>query len=1407
MQGGSVRADRSWWCGGLWTLWIVGALSPAHAQPLDPNAIPPELKPWVSWVKDRNPERECVQAVEGTRCLWPSELNLQLNEQGGTFRLRVHADAQQLAELPGEIRRWPQNVRVDNQPVAVTERSGRPVIVLQRGGHMIDGAFVWSALPETLNVPSATALVALAVNGKAINQPRRDEAGQLWLSGGASAEREGEHLEIDVFRHIQDSVPLIVTTRVVIKASGRARETVLDHVLVPGTLAYAIEADLPARLDNDGKLSLQARAGAFQVTITARTEGSPDRLALARASSPWPEQETWVFQADESLRQVRLGGAPSVDPAQTNLPPDWQHLPTFLLRADTALTFETTRRGQPEPPPNQLTLRREMWLDLDGTGYTVRDRLEGELHAGWRLSLPAGDLGHVQGSDGDQLITQLDKHSGVEVRHSHLALTAEWRNEQAQRQVPAVGWSEDVQSLSARLHLPPGWDVFTVQGVDHVSNTWLQGWDLFRFFFVLIVALAAGRMFGAATGAVALVTLVLCHQQEDAPEAVWLVLLTVLGLLRVIPEGQWRTVMRGVLGATLISFAIVAAPFAITQIRHAIYPQIAYYPVHYDEEGAMGGITRMMMEEPASELLDTVQATAAPAAPPPAPEEAQALGMDGADKAVEQSVSRGALRSTSEGGGGKRRADLGYGAPRKQLQDRDPNAVVQTGPGVPSRAFRTWELTWTGPVERGATIELWLIPPLLNSALAFLRVLLIGLLAFLLVRRAPFKAQPRGSSSTLGATVGAATALCLALISPAIVHADTPPPEILAELEARLYPPPICETCLSVTQLDLQAKGNELRMTIEAHAAAPTLVRLPGPAQTWVPSQVSIDGRPDAALALSESGYLQLRLATGTHRIELRGPLSSADSITLSLGDSPRRVTANADGWEISGLHEDGSAEDSVQLSRAMAPDPSAETQAQANTLPPWLEVTRELELGVAWHVTTRVRRVSPTGSAVLVRIPLLAGEAVTAADLQVEDNQALVTLGRDATEASWTSTLAQAPELTLTAPSGKSWSEQWLVQCGRVFHCTIDGAAPIRHTADGQWWPAFRPWPGEHVTLKTTRPLGAKGQSTTIDRVSLDVAPGVRMRRSTLEITVRSSTGGVRTLSLPKAARIQNVMIDDQRAPIRFHEGQLTIGITRGEHRVKVEWQEPGAMEVADSTPAIALGGPATNVVLSFSVPDERWLLFVSGPSWGPAILFWGYLVAMLLLSLVLARIPHSPLRAYQWMLLTIGLTQIETIAQLVIAGWFFALAYRAQRPLQGSFFHNAWQLVLVGWTFVAFGCLYWALHSGLLFPPDMQVHSGVSGTAELSWYVDRVSGRLPSAQVISVSIWVWRCLMLAWALWLAWSLLQWLPWAWRSFTTGGGWKTMARPAPVATTTAPGATPTAPSPEPPVPPTSSNEQ
>jgi hypothetical protein len=223
--------------------------------------------------------------------------------------------------------------------------------------------------------------------------------------------------------------------------------------------------------------------------------------------------------------------------------------------------------------------------------------------------------------------------------------------------------------------------------------------------------------------------------------------------------------------------------------------------------------------------------------------------------------------------------------------------------------------------------------------------------------------------------------------------------------------------------------------------------------------------------------------------------------------------------------------------------------------------------------------------------------------------------------------------------------------------------------------------------------------------------------------------------------------------------------------------------------------------VRLAINVPDDRWLLWARGPAWGPAILFWGYLLMVIAAAYALALTRRTPLTMVQWLLLGLGLTQVPAFAGLAVVGWFFAMTWRKSRPAQSRFVHNVTQLLLAWLTLAALGCLYAAVHSGLLVQPDMQVAGGGSSSSSLYWYVDRVAGELPSASILSVPLWVYRLLMLLWSLWLAASIVRWLPWAFACFKEGGLWKGPEKKAPPAPRSMPSVTPppiTAPPPAPP---------
>src|SRR4029077_8987266 len=96
----------------------------------------------------------------------------------------------------------------------------------------------------------------------------------------------------------------------------------------------------------------------------------------------------------------------------------------------------------------------------------------------------------------------------------------------------------------------------------------------------------------------------------------------------------------------------------------------------------------------------------------------------------------------------------------------------------------------------------------------------------------------------------------------------------------------------------------------------------------------------------------------------------------------------------------------------------------------------------------------------------------------------------------------------------------------------------------------------------------------------------------------------------------------------------------------VFVRWREARGARLFQRMPSVGFPMPAVNVEEVLHLPDDRWLLFPRGPSWGPAVLFWGYLVFALIVALGLALFADTPLRIRHWLLCALALTQASPLA-----------------------------------------------------------------------------------------------------------------------------------------------------------------
>ena len=1350
----------------LTILFLPGAVSAARLERKD---VPQPLKPWVEWALHGQENKTCpfLQGnVNSRQCAWPSKISLTLGARSGRFTQKWRVFGKEAwVTLPGDKKIFPQTVTVNGKSAPVILRSGRPTLRLGKGAHTVAGSFAWKELPQLLQVPPQTGLLSLSVDGKIVAFPVRDTQGRLWVR---KRQRQGSgksEMSIIVHRRIVDEIPLELQTQIQLRVSGKTREELLGIALPKGFVPMAISGPLPARVEKDGRLRVQVRPGNWTISLRARQEGSLNSITLEDADGPWDDEEAWVFESRNHLRLVDVKGAPSIDPQQTQMPAGWRGFPAYVMRPGSTLKFEERRRGNADPQPDRLKLSRAFWLDYDGKGMTIQDSMSGELHRSWRLEMdPRTELGRAAIGGRDQFITSLGENgsAGFEIRQGQVNLVADSRIENRSGNIPAVGWNHDFEHVSAQLNLPPGWSLIHAFGVDDASRTWIKRWTLLDIFLVLIIAVAVSKLWGNPWGAAALVTTVLCWHEPKALKWSWLFVIALEAVWRALPEGKFKTGVKIGRAFGWGCLALFAIAFMSSEIKGGLYPQLDR---HYgsgrnfiSRSRAVAGIGG----ESKTVTLNAVMGNA---------RETDSFADEQKERALKTQFLLPGVPKQKDITQPRRRS---YAQKSRQMIYYDPKAMVNTGPGLPNWSWNTISLSWRGPVQKDQEIRFVLISPNVNKLLAFVRSGLVVCLALLFfgLPVADWLRQLKSGTGFGKFRKWLFPALLLFAIPSASAQTFEPSDKILNQLRDRLLENPKCAPhCVEIPRMRLSATAKTLTLRLEVSAQAETAFQLPGDLGQWSPKTVVLNGNA-ATLRRNSAGTLWLRITRGTHQLVLQGPLPDRESVSIPLPLRPRRVEYTVSGWLLAGVAPNGSADANIQLSREQRATGKKDS-LEPGKMPPFVRIERTIQLGLSWTATTRVTRMTPADSSIVLEIPLLPGESVNTESVRVKDGKALLSLSPKTQSGQWTSSLKEMPSLLLKASEDVPWVEQWSLYVDPLWHAEVSGIPTVHpRSAVRQRGRVWRPWPGETVIVTVTRPKGVEGQTLTIDSANLALSPGIRATDATLSLSLRSSRGGQHSITLPDGADLQSVAIDGVLQPVREENGKVVLPIRPGSHSATLKWRESRGITLSYSTSKVDLGVPSVNPIIRVNMPRDRWTLLLCGPRLGPAVLFWPLLLIFLMISIALGRVSLTPLSWKQWFLLSLGLTQVPMIVFGIIAGWLLWLGWRGKNPPEDVRSFDVQQVFLAGLTVLALMCLFHAITQGLLGAPDMQISGNASNGSLFKWYQDRTGSLFPQAWIFSAPRWVYRAAMLAWALWLASSLIVWLKWGWSCYAEGGLWK-----------------------------------
>lgn len=1320
----------------IYTLLISFLFLTQHIQAIEESKIPSALIEWKDWVLDDVKDRECpIDYKTGeTKCTWYRDIRMHQSEKKLDFNMSVILyKNQSKVTLPSAHLAWVKDVKINGEKAIVLDFNSKPLVILDKGIYNISGSIPWNKNLKSVVLPPSVALVNLYKDSEKVSNFLLDSNARLWLDKTSTSSAEKGSLSVSLYRKVIDGHPIKMQTYLHFSVSGKMRSVTLDGVLLDTFLPTAIQGSLDATITKDNKLKVEVKAGEWEIILDSYTPQNISILQKPKHTFVYDNQEVWSLQKNPYYRTIDIKGVTAIDPSQSNMPQNWRNLPAFLIE-DKPFEIKELYKSTKQQQKNEFVLKRQIWLDFDGKGYTISDNIKAQISEVRRLEASnVLDLASVSINGKATLITTVNNNpqKGVELRKEHLNIQAFSRVEGNISMPPVNGWGEKFDSAQMTLNLPVGWKLFASFGSDRETFSWVDKWDLMDIFLVLLLSIGIYQLFGWRWSVLATLFIILLWHENDAPTLIWLILLALLALLRVLNEGKIKKLMKFLMFIVVGVAILQVLSFTVHEIRTALHPQL--------EKKFHTGFGSSAYDSTVTSSKDYIG----------------------------KKMSAPRLQTS----------EVMAEAPRKKvnklesqiMQNRiNPNAIVQTGIAKPKWTWITHNFYWQSAIASEQRLELWLISPMISKVLKILHIIGMFFLLYMFLREFIQSMIPKlkKHSSLFGGAKALSFMLVFLLLPPHTLRADIPSDTLLQELKSKLTTAPTClPHCVGIESVELGIVDNILEINMDISAKENVSLPIFGNRNIWMPSTVTIDGKA-ANLNTDKSGKLWIVLSKGSHKIQLRGNILGQEQIILS-SVLPLRNIKNLStdtAWQVSSNNKSYIEINNLKEQK--------KKNSEKSKIEPLINVERTLYFGQRWYIDTRVWLENRIDKPHTLLYSLLPNESILNKEIEEKNGKVLLHLDNKNRQYRWRSSIPITENLELHYPKNSTHLESWQMDIASIWAMDYEGLEPIEQRSAATLMPRFKPWRGDKLKLTMQKTKAVKGKSLSIESSTVNIVQSERFRDVTLILGLKSSKAGQYSINIANIEELKPTIIDGNNHYLKISNSKVSIPLQAKSHNIRLSWREEKGNTQKYAFPQINLNQESVNSTIKLTLPYNRWVLWTNGPTMGPAVLLWGVLLAMLLFSLILGKIKGTPLKTRDWLLLGLGVSTTSVYIMLPVVLWIFALRFREQKAstLTG-WYRNFTQIGLVILTFIALVTIIGAISAGLLGNPDMMIAGNNSYAHNLNWYSDRISGTMAEPTVISVSIWFYRALMLLWAVWIAFSLIKWLKWAWEVFSQGDMW------------------------------------
>lgn len=617
---------------------------------------------------------------------------------------------------------------------------------------------------------------------------------------------------------------------------------------------------------------------------------------------------------------------------------------------------------------------------------------------------------------------------------------------------------------------------------------------------------------------------------------------------------------------------------------------------------------------------------------------------------------------------------------------------------------------------------------------------------------------------------------------------SAPTSEVMAEYERRLFPAPSClegDGCAQVQSARLSSGAGGLELTLEVHAQARSAIKLPslGGAQ-W---RISGNGSP--MLAKLPDGSIGALAEPGVSKMTL-GIAEQGSEIILSFAKPPKFLSKSLTGWSV--IAPEQGALSSIKIVRSKTAieskvDASNDAAQSAKfDAPLFLDVRKNIVFDATGaDITLSATRLSPAEKPASASIALAEGEKIVAEGVVVDGRQAKLDFAAGQSTATLRSRWDYKGALSLVAAEAADRRETWSIEPWSKAPLKFEGLSPIT-SSESSMSLLFLPFPGQKVSMTATPIVPAAGAQIAIDNSVLTQSTGEDKSQLSWTMKARSTIAAPLELSAPTGWTLESATNNGQIASPSKKGEKYVVDLVPGSNALVLNFRQERDAGMLAKSPDIGVSAPVANSHWKMSIPANRWVVLAWGPLMGPAILIWGVLLAMVGLGYALSRFIKAEFAPSfsGWIAVLVPLSALSPWSALIVVLFVFLLDIKQRHHERISTSNwNGAQLGLMILGVLSAAILLSGVYAGLLGLPNMMVVGNGSSAQSLNWYEDKAQMALDvssglSAGAVLAPVWLWRAIMLGWALWMASAIAKRVPPLWAAMTLGGFWRESIKPA-----------------------------